>query len=138
MTIYFNAKIFTFNGIKSWMRVENGKIIELGTGEIDQDDNSIDMKQKIILPGLTDAHLHVFGLGWYSTILNLNGTGSISEIQKKLKEYSINKEGWIIGRGWDQDLFEKKRFINKNDIDKIIPDQPVRLSRVCGHIVVVN
>ena len=49
-----------------------------------------------------------------------------------------NKEGWIVGRGWDQDLFESKRFIQKEDLDSITPDQPVRLSRVCGHIIVVN
>ena len=49
MTIYFNAKIFTFDGIKSWMRVENGKIIELGTGKVELSDNSTDMKQQTIL-----------------------------------------------------------------------------------------
>jgi hypothetical protein len=138
MTIYFNAKIFTFDGIKSWMRVENGKIIELGTGEGDQREDCIDMDQQTILPGLMDAHLHVFNVGWQTKTLNLNGIRSISEIQKKLKDFASSKEDWIVGRGWDQDLFEDKRFITKEDIDKTIPDQPVRLSRVCGHIVVVN
>ncbi len=138
MTIYFNAKIFTFNGIKSWMKVENGKIIELGIGEVEQSDNSHDMEQHIILPGLIDAHLHVFNLGYHTTTLNLSGSRSISEIQTKLKEFANNREGWIIGRGWDQDLFEEKRYISKEDLDLIKPDQPVVLYRVCGHISVVN
>ncbi|QEE16081.2 amidohydrolase [Promethearchaeum syntrophicum] len=138
MTIYFNAKIFTLDGIKSWMRVENGKIIELGSGEVEKTEDSIDMEQKTILPGLMDAHLHVFSLGLHDKSLKLEGCRSIFEIQSKLKEFAINREGWIIGRGWDQDLFEGKKYIRKEDLDQIIPNQPVRLSRVCGHIVVVN
>ncbi len=138
MTVYFNAKIFTFNGIKSWMKIENGKIIELGSEEVEKSDDSIDMKQQIILPGLIDAHIHVFSLGRHSNTLNLSGSGSIFEIQTKLKEYASNREGWIIGRGWDQDLFDDKRYISKEDLDMITPDQPVVLFRVCGHIVVVN
>ncbi|MHA1511338.1 MAG: amidohydrolase [Promethearchaeota archaeon] len=138
MTIYFNAKIFTFDGIKSWMKVENGIIIELGTEEVEQSEDSVNMGQQTILPGMIDAHLHVFSLGYHASSLKLNGSRSISEIQKKLKEFASNRKGWIIGRGWDQDLFIEKRYISKDDLDLISPDQPVALSRVCGHLVVVN
>ncbi|MHA1561778.1 MAG: hypothetical protein ACTSPA_06590 [Promethearchaeota archaeon] len=85
MTIYFNAKIFTFDGIKSWMKVENGIIIELGTEEVEQSEDSVNMGQQTILPGMIDAHLHVFSLGYHASSLKLNGSRSISEIQKKLE-----------------------------------------------------
>jgi predicted amidohydrolase YtcJ len=43
-----------------------GKVIGVGSGEapdVDVDTDSIDMHGAFIMPGLQDAHLHVFHLG---------------------------------------------------------------------------
>ncbi|MCY3412565.1 MAG: amidohydrolase [Candidatus Heimdallarchaeota archaeon] len=134
MAIFTNAKIYTESGIKSWMEVHDGVIQKIGTGERE----GRDMNGKIILPGLIDAHLHVFGIGRMTDDLLLRGTGSIIELQAKLEEYAKGREGWIVGRGWDQDRFEDKRFPSRKDLDAIIKDQPVILYRACHHIAVVN
>ncbi len=137
MTLFYNAKIYTPNGIVSWMLVKDGTISELGISNPPVDINSIDMKEKIILPGLIDAHLHVFGLGRHLEVLRLKGSGSISEMQNKLSEYSTDNE-WIEGRGWDQGIFEDKRYPHKDDLDRIVSDKPVILFRACHHIAIVN
>lgn len=116
------------------MRIEEGIIKELGIGEIDGND----MSGKVILPGLIDAHLHINGIGRYLDDLNVKNAGSIEEVKTKLKNYATKRKGWITGRGWDQDIFEDKRYLNKSDLDGVVFDQPVMLYRACNHIAVIN
>ncbi|MHA1746972.1 MAG: amidohydrolase [Promethearchaeota archaeon] len=138
MTLYYNAKIYTPDGIKSWMLLKDGKVIDVGVGEGPIIQEKVDMEHQIILPGLIDAHLHVFGLGRHLNVLRLKGTASIAEIQTKLSKYARQREGWIEGRGWDQGLFEDGLFPSKSDLDRVVTDKPVVLFRACHHVAVVN
>lgn len=133
-TTISNAKIYTKEGVYNWMRFDNGIIQDLGVGEID----GIDMGGKVILPGLVDAHLHINGIGRYLDDLNIKNAGSIEEVKTKLKNYTAKRKGWIVGRGWDQDIFEDKRLLNKTDLDDIVLEHPVMLYRACNHIAVIN
>jgi hypothetical protein len=138
MILYYNAKIYTPDGINSWMLLKDGKIADVGVGEGPNIQEKVDMKHQIILPGLIDAHLHVFGLGRHLNVLRLKGATSIAEIQTRLFKYVQTREGWIEGRGWDQGLFEDENYPSKTDLDQIVADKPVILFRVCHHIAVVN
>jgi predicted amidohydrolase YtcJ len=40
--------------------------------------------------------------------------------------------------GWDQERFPGKKLPNHSDIDDISPANPVALTRVCGHIALLN
>ncbi|MHA2501382.1 MAG: amidohydrolase [Candidatus Kariarchaeaceae archaeon] len=135
-----NAQISTQDGDYSWMIIENGIIQNLGHGTLPDIENRVDMRQRLILPGLHDSHIHVYSLGRMSTRLHLHGTGSIVEMLYKLKEFREENpdQEWIIGHGWDQDLMEDGRYPSKHDLDTISPDLPVLLYRACNHIGVVN
>jgi hypothetical protein len=80
-----------------------------------------------------DSHLHVLGLGYIESMINLSKYESIREITT----IQSNKE-FIIGRGWHENDFCEKRQPNKNDLNKISLDKPVIFIRVCGHVLVVN
>jgi len=110
------------------------KIVTLLGGRI------IDLNGKTVIPGFVDAHMHFDGLGLALSTLDLRNVKSISELKKRLKEYyeQHKNASWIIGRGWDQELFEEKRWPNRWDIDEVVSDVPVFLERVCGHAAVVN
>lgn len=138
MILYYNAKIYTPDGINSWMLLKEGTIVDMGNDEGPDIQEKVDMKSQIILPGLIDAHLHVFGLGRHLNVLRLKGATSIAEIQTRLFKYVQTREGWIEGRGWDQGLFENENFPSKTDLDQIVADKPVILFRVCHHVAVVN
>src|SRR4029077_16242031 len=45
---------------------------------------------------------------------------------------------WIVGRGWNQELWPNKRFPTAADLDALVPNRPVVLDRVDGHAVVAN
>ncbi len=138
--LFHNAKIYTPDGIKSWMRISGNKIDELGDGapEIHSGEKSIDLDNKLVLPGLHDAHLHVYGVGLQNYQLDLKDSRSIGDIQDKLQSYSKNLTGWIVGRAWDQDYLSEKRMPTRYDIDKVVSDRPVFLYRACHHVGVIN
>ncbi len=100
----------------------------------------IDMGGKTMLPGLIDAHGHILGLGFAALQLDLTGVASLAELQQRLKDYATaNPDArWIVGRGWNQELWPVKVFPTAADLDAAIGDRPVVLTRVDGHALVAN
>jgi hypothetical protein len=100
----------------------------------------VDVGGRTLLPGLIDAHGHVLGLGFSALQLDLVGTSSLGELQQRLKAYAAAHPDtrWIIGRGWNQELWPEKRFPTAADLDAVVSDRPVVLERVDGHALVVN
>jgi predicted amidohydrolase YtcJ len=95
---------------------------------------------RTVLPGLIDAHGHVLDLGTAVMIVQLTGTSSIADLQQRLRDYAAAhpNDAWIIGFGWNQELWPEKRFPTAADLDALVPDRPVMLERVDGHAVVAN
>jgi predicted amidohydrolase YtcJ len=100
----------------------------------------IDGGGRTLMPGLIDAHGHVMGLGFAVIQLDLTGTKSIEELKERLRKYAAENPGtgWIVGRGWNQELWPTKAFPTAADLDAVVPDRPVWLGRVDGHAAVGN
>ena len=115
-------------------RVLHGEMLKL------RDTDVVDAKGRTVMPGLIDAHGHVMGLGFTALQLDLTGTTSIADLQARLKAYAeANPDArWIIGRGWNQELWAEKRFPTSADLDAVVSDRPVWLTRVDGHAAVAN
>jgi len=103
-------------------------------------DRIINGEGRTLLPGLIDAHGHVLDLGMTQMTVQLVGTSSIADLQKRLRDYAMAhpRDAWIVGFGWNQELWPDKRFPTAADLDAIVPDRPVVLERVDGHAVVAN
>ncbi|MFP5328570.1 MAG: amidohydrolase family protein [Alphaproteobacteria bacterium] len=100
----------------------------------------VDGGGRTLLPGIIDAHGHVMGLGLAALQLDLVGTNSLQELQQRLRDYAAANPDlpWIIGRGWNQELWPDKRFPSAADLDSVVRDRAVMLERVDGHAVVAN
>jgi predicted amidohydrolase YtcJ len=100
----------------------------------------IDAHDATILPGLTDAHGHLYGLGLSLDLVNLVGSSSYDEVISRVKERvaSLPAGAWVRGRGWDQNRWPVKEFPTAAPLDAAIPDHPVWLKRVDGHAGVAN
>lgn len=98
-------------------------------------DYRIDGKGRTMLPGLIDAHGHVMNLGFQALTLDLAGTASLAEAQAKIAAYAKEhgNRRWIIGRGWNQELWGLGRFPTAAELDAVVGDKPVWLERVDGH-----
>ena len=103
-------------------------------------EHEIDGGGRTLLPGLIDAHGHIMSLGFAALQLDLTGATSISDLQARLKAYAAANPNarWILGRGWNQELWTEKRFPTAADLDAVVSDRPVWLGRVDGHASVGN
>lgn len=100
----------------------------------------IDGEGQTLLPGLIDAHAHVMGLGLRELDVNVAGIESLDATLEKIQEFAdANPDReWITGRGWNQVLWEENEFPTASDIDQVVPDRPVFLTRVDGHAAWAN
>ena len=95
----------------------------------------IDLDGKTIIPGLIDAHAHLFGLAIGLSQAQLRGTSSKDEVIHRLREHAekLPEGDWLLGWGWDQNDWPIKEFPNRQDLDAAFPDRPVWLDRIDGH-----
>ncbi len=125
--------------------VKYGQIIFVGsTADVKKYEGKgtrvIDLKGKTVLPGLTDAHYHLSGVGQREMTLNLEGATSLDDFLARVKaRVDKAKPGeWVTGRGWIETFWKPQVFPTRQDLDRISPNNPVYLVRADGHGAVVN
>jgi len=141
-----NATVYTVDSsfsIKEAIAIKDGKIIETGKSAdlLNKYDatEKLDAAGKFIYPGFIDAHAHFLAYGLGLQTADLVGTNSWDDILQKLKTFATeNKEGWLIGRGWDQNDWDTKDFPSNDKLNELFPDRPVLLSRIDGHAAIAN
>jgi predicted amidohydrolase YtcJ len=144
--IIHNAKVYTVNeqfDIAESFAVKGDRIVAVGSSQDIlskfESNSTFDAKSKTILPGLIDAHAHFYGYGRSLQTVDLVATKSWDEIVQKTEAFAKqNTEGWLIGRGWDQNDWAIKEYPTKEQLDKLFPKRPVILTRVDGHAAIVN
>lgn len=144
--LIYNAKIYTVNDkfdVVEAMAIKDGKILELGTTAAIREKYSAkeeqDAKGKAIYPGFIDAHAHFFGYGESLQSVDLSGTTSWEEVLTRTSEFAkTHPDGWLTGRGWDQNDWADKQFPTKEKLDKLFPNRPVLLERIDGHASIAN
>lgn len=99
-----------------------------------------DLRGATVLPGLTDAHNHLIGVGQREMTLNLEGTASLEELLAKVKaRVERARPGeWITGRGWIETHWKPPQFPTRQELDRVAPTNPVFLRRADGHGSVAN
>lgn len=117
----------------------DGKVVQTGSNEEILDTYSAsetkDGNGRTMLPGLIDAHVHVMNLGFREMDVDLSGIKSLKETLDKIEEFAKENPDaeWIRGRGWNQVLWEENEFPTAQDIDEVVGDRPVWLTRIDGH-----
>lgn len=144
--LVFNATIYTVDsafGKVEAIAVKDGKIVAIG--KTDSLQNLFEAKEKLdaggkfIYPGFIDAHCHFLAYGKGLQECNLVGTGSWNEVLQRLKDFAVtHPDGWLIGRGWDQNDWANKSYPVNDSLNVLFPDRPVLLGRVDGHAAIAN
>ncbi len=100
---------------------------------------TLDLGDVTVLPGLFDAHLHFMHVGLALHEVDLMHVASYDEVVRRTAAFAAaSPDAWIVGDGWDQNLWPGKAFPTHGPLSAAVPDRPVVLNRVDGHAVLAN
>ena len=145
--VVHHAQIYTVNetfAVAEAMAVQDGKIVAVGTNDDIlknyQADSVVDAKGAAVYPGFVDAHAHFLGYGQSLYAVDLMFANSWEEVLERVQAFVATHpgNGWIRGRGWDQNRFPGKAFPTNAELNALFPDRPVLLERVDGHASIAN
>ena len=145
-TIYYGGQVYTGKlPLAEAFAVEGEKFTFAGSSSdalalAAEGDRLVDLAGKFVCAGFIDSHMHLLNFGQSLGVAPLYAhTSSLKEMIGCLKEQAARTEGWIIGRGWNQDYFaDADRMPNRYDLDQVAHDRPVMAVRACGHALAVN
>ncbi len=148
--IFYNGPIYTMeDDLKKAEAVGifQDKIVFVGPKEqakqyADENTQWIDLKGRTLMPGFIESHMHVTMAAEYLLEIDTQGEleTSIAELCEQIAQVAKTKKPgeWILGGGWDERFFAEKRLPTRWDLDKVSPNNPVVMRRVCTHKWVVN
>jgi predicted amidohydrolase YtcJ len=144
--LLFNGNVYTVNEKNPHaeaIAVRKDRIFFVGSNDEAKNlraARSIDLHGETVVPGLTDSHCHIFGIGERELGLNLEGTNTLEDFLAKVKA-RVTKTGrgqWVTGRGWIETFWKPAQFPSRRDLDKIAPRNPIFLTRADGHAAIAN
>jgi predicted amidohydrolase YtcJ len=153
-TILYNGKIRTFAADGSTceaLACAGGRIVAIGTSEdirrlAGPDTQSFDLKGRTAIPGLTDTHVHLSEKGTAEMELVdcrdfYTEVHSVGDVLERLAKAAADapKGSWIVAHGSPMQDFrmQDKRFPDKHDLDRVVPDHLVCIS-FGAHITIGN
>ena len=144
--LLFNGNVYTVNEKQPHaeaIAVKQGRIVFVGSDEAAKKfhaKRTIDLHEHTVVPGLTDSHCHIFGIGERELSLNLEGTNTLENFLAKVKDRVAKtvKGKWITGRGWIETFWRPPRFPTRQELESVAADHPLFLTRADGHAAIAN
>ncbi len=141
-----NGRIYTVDSSFTMVQalaIKDGIIVATGTSEAIKSQYTAplitDLKGNFVIPGFNDGHCHFLNYGITGLYAQLTGLTSFRAVLDEIARHdTATTGGWIVGRGWDQNLWEGQQFPDCKALDSLYPDTPVYLVRVDGHAALAN
>jgi len=131
------------------MAIRDGKILVVGdddavAGCVSARTKIVDLQKRTVTPGLIDVHTHA--MEWAKGILRgqIDATfptvHAIADVTQEVKKRAtvLQPKQWIVGAGWDDAKLAERRYISRQDLDSVAPNNPVYLDHVSGHLAATN
>lgn len=147
--IIINSKIHTVDDKKTQataVAIKDGKIIAVEKQDskvqkyVGKRTKRVNARGKLVLPGFNDSHVHFMGIGNIFSTMDLKNVRDPQEIPEKMKFYVrfIPKGRWILGGGWNNELWNSKNLPTKKLIDDITYANPVFIYNQDGTMALAN
>ncbi|MBS0379292.1 MAG: amidohydrolase [Proteobacteria bacterium] len=155
-TIYYGGDIVTVNDREPTaeaLAVKDGKILALGTraaleaAHKGASTTLTDLKGHALLPGFVDPHSHYIQSLAVANQANVyappsgpaHDVESLIAAMKAFREaHQVPKGELIQAYGYDDTVMPGGRLLNRDDLDRAFPDNPVMVGHVSMHGVVMN
>jgi predicted amidohydrolase YtcJ len=146
--VFRGGRIYTVNDrapVAEALAVRGGRIVYVG-GAVEAEryvgpgTRVVELGERIVVPGLADAHAHLAGIGARELTLNLEGTSGLGDFLSRVETrgQTARPGEWITGTNWIETHWPERRFPTRQDLDRVAPDNPVYLTRSDGHAAVAN
>jgi hypothetical protein len=146
--VLINGKVLTMDDRSSVVEavaILDGKIIATGSSAsvksaIGTRTRVLDLAGKTVIPGLIDTHAHFKAAGLSEYVVSVNRAKTVVEALDAIKTFAARKKAgeWIIGGAWHPpSQLAEKRYLTKQEIDGVAPNNPVYL-RTVGHFSMAN
>ena len=144
--LVYHAQVYTvdehFSKVEAFA-VKNGRFVATGSTEQIRaryvSDIELDMQGAPVYPGFHDAHCHFISLGKNLSFVNLRDAGSYDEaLDRVAAHYAAYPSEWIVGVGWNQNLWQNPVFPTNKELNLLYPNTPVVLKRIDGHALIAN
>jgi len=144
--VFTNGNIYTVNEKQpkaEAMAVKDGRFVFVGSAEGAREFHAartVDLRERTVVPGLTESHCHIFGIGERELRLNLEGANTLEQFLGRVKaRIGQTAPGqWITGRGWIETFWKPPQFPTRQELDQIAPNHPVFLTRADGRASIAN
>ncbi|HSD68633.1 MAG TPA: amidohydrolase family protein, partial [Woeseiaceae bacterium] len=141
--VYRNGRIYTVDAKRSWaeaVAISGGRIVYVGSNDgaqahIGSNTAVVDLKGRMMMPGMQDAHVHPISGGVEASACDLNALTGVAAYRTAISEYAAANPDmpWILGGGWSMADFGPGGAPSKSILDELVPDRPVFLSSRDGH-----
>ncbi|MEE9164130.1 MAG: amidohydrolase family protein, partial [Thermoplasmata archaeon] len=100
----------------------------------------LDVEERLVLPGFNDCHAHLATYGARMDSVDLASAASLEDFQRRVAAEAarVPQRRWLLGHNWDESQWPIRSYPLRADLDQVVPDHPVALSRVDTHMAVVN
>jgi hypothetical protein len=146
--IITNGKLYTVDKTRpraEALAVIGDRIVAVGTAtDIDQwrgaSTRVIDARERLVLPGFNDAHVHFLDGGLQLDNVQLKDADSPQEFARRIaaRAKHAGKSEWILGGDWDEQKWTPAQLPTRQLIDADTPDSPVFVGRYDGHMALAN
>ena len=146
--LFYNGHFYTGPGYAaSVLWAQGGRIRALGGPELlaaaPPELPRTDLGGGWVLPGFNDSHLHLLDVGRGLASVDLFCASGPADIAARcaafVRAHAVPPGQAVYGNGWNQDLFAGPHTLpTRADLDAAVPDHPLLLYRVCGHIMLCN
>ena len=147
--ILYNARIYTVDPTMPWaeaIAIRKKTISAIGSNTAvralaGEETIQIDLAGRLVLPGLCDAHIHLYEWSLNLARPHLASARSKAEMLDQIAVYAAQRPAtsWVVCQGWNESWWGETEFPTAADLDAITqPGQPAIAYRSDMHIAVAN
>ena len=124
-----------------------GRIVAVGTPDdcraaLPRPARTIELSDALLLPGFVDAHVHVLAAAVADAGVDCSpgAVRDVREIIDAIAEASTHLDPgeWVRATGYEETMLHEGRPPTRAELDRAVPDVPVRLIHRTGHAEVLN
>ena len=145
--IFEGGRIFRglAGGFASALAIGAGRVLALDDAALalaGPDTRRVALAGRCAIPAFNEAHMHLlaFGMGLSQVNLRAEQVTTLAGVQTRIRDAVAGRAPgeWVLGRGYDHAALDINRHPSIAELDAAAPDNPVFITRTCGHMGVAN